>query len=60
MTNFEKIKSMTQEEMAAFLDKIINEGNYLLSEELESHGFNEQDIADGIDECNKWLSIYTI
>jgi hypothetical protein len=60
MTNFERIKEMNREEMIQFINRMIDDGNWLLSTELEEHGIIESESDTGYDEVSMWLELDTL
>lgn len=60
MTNFEKIKEMSHDQMADLINRMIDDGNWLLSTELEEHGITEGESVTGKEEVSMWLDLDTL
>jgi hypothetical protein len=61
MTNFERIKEMDLEQMAEFLDRVVEDGTRTMDLELDEHGI--EDDSDnpwtGEEEVALWLGLET-
>jgi hypothetical protein len=62
MTNFERIKEMNLEQMAEFLDRVVEDGTKTMDWELDEHGV--EDDSDnpwtGVEELALWLGLETV
>jgi hypothetical protein len=59
MTNFERIKAMDFDQMAEFLDRVVEDGTKTMDWELDEHGI-EDDFDNpwtGVEEIALWLGL---
>jgi hypothetical protein len=62
MTNFERIKEMDLDQMADFLDNVVEDGTRTMDLDLDEHGI--EDDSDnpwtGVEEVVLWLELETV